>query len=398
MYTHYSIRLLSLLSITVLLIPHAGNAAIVGRGGEDVVTYVLPADTIIYDDFYAGNEKVSLFGSVEGDAFVAAQDVVSAGFVEQDAFFVGVTVLSRGEVGDDLRIIAAQADVETPIMSDVVFVGGELTVAQTAPIAGGVLAAGDRITIRGDVSGDIKIFGNSVYIDSFVGGSVKVFAQEKVTFGPRAQVVGDVVWMGRAAPIVDEGAFVLGSIRQSSVGELIPDGKPRSLRVVSLFAATQALAALFFLFVFGFFSPYGMSRFISRASTMRTLARSALIGIVGGLLLFMVGLILLFSIAGTMVGIVLLLTLALLCVWAIAGANVLLGKALFVLVVRKQDGNEPLWKLVFAGVVGMLLLSAVPIIGPLIFVFFFLAAFGGALQGINALRKDPQPLVITSVQ
>ncbi len=398
MHTHYLIRLLGLLSIIVFLIPHTGNAAIVGRGGGDTVTYVLPADTIIYDDFYVTNEKVSLFGSVEGDASVFAKDIASAGSVEQDALFVGVTVLSGGEVGDDLRIVAAQADVETPVTSDLVFVGGELTVAQAASVTGGVLAVGDRITIRGDVSGDIKVIGNTVHIDSFVGGSIKVFAQEKVTFGPHAQVVGDVVWMGDAAPMIDENAFVLGSIHQSAIAELLPSGKSRSLRFVSLFAATQALAVLFFLFVFGFFSPYGMSRFVSLASTIRTLARSVLIGVVGSLFLFIIGLILLFSVAGTLVGIVLLLILALLCVWAIAGANVLLGKTLFVLVVHTQEREEPLWKLVFAGVVGMLLLSAVPIIGPLIFVFFFLASLGGALQGINVLRKDPQQLVITSVQ
>lgn len=397
MHTHYTFRLLSLLGIAASFIPCTGNAAIIGRTVEKAAVYVLPADTVIYDDFYAVDEKISLFGSVQGDVFVAAQDIVSDGFVEQDAFFAGVTVLSQGEVGDDLRIVAAQADVVTPVVSDVVFVGGALTIAQTAPVSGGVLAAGDRITIRGDVIGDIKIVGNNIYIDSFVGGSVKIFAQDKVEFGPRAQVVGDVVWMGRVAPILDDNAFVLGSIRQSPFGELLPDRTSR-LHVVSLFAATQALAVLFFLFVFGLISPYAASRFVSVARTMGTLARSALIGVVGGLLLLLIGAILLFSVAGTMVGVVLLLALALLGVWAIAGANLLLGKALFVLIVRKPDVHEPLWKIILTGVASMLLLSTIPIVGSLIFIFFFLASLGAALQGINGLRKDPHQLVTTSAQ
>lgn len=348
--------------------------------------FVLPKETVIHDDYYAFAGDLTIFGTIEGDVSLLGGSVTFNGNAAEDGLFVSPVVTVRGAMGDDLRVLAAESTIDTSVQGDMVAITSILTVAKGAQISGSLLSLSSQLVMGGDVGGDIKVFGSDILIDGFVGGDVKVVG-ERVVFGERAKIAGDIIWAGKE-PILSEGAIVLGEIQKSEAlgAFFFPESEGKSW--IPFFGVLKALMVLLVLLVFSLTLPNLALPFAEHGASIRVLLRNIFLGFGVSIGLFLFGLFLSVSIIGTIAGVLMLSFGLFLLAFSIAGGALLLGRTFFALIVRKNPQPEPSWKLSLVGVGSMLVLGMVPVVGPLVSLFFTMASFGIMAHSVYRVLKS----------
>ncbi|MDM7944103.1 MAG: polymer-forming cytoskeletal protein [Hydrogenophaga sp.] len=142
--------------------------------------------------------NVQAFGSsvrtdatVKGDFSAAGGRVVVDHPVNDDALLLGGTVDVRAPVGDDLRAAGGDISVESSVGGDLMAAGGNVRLTGTAQVGGRAeLAAGD-VRVDGRVNGSLKVRARRLVLNGPVGGSVQADVGQ-LELGPQARVAGGV--------------------------------------------------------------------------------------------------------------------------------------------------------------------------------------------------------------
>jgi cytoskeletal protein CcmA (bactofilin family) len=331
-------------------------------------TVSIAGDQLIEGDFYSATGKINLSGSVQGDAIIASSQITLNGDVEHDAVLIGGTVDVYGTIGDDVRIIAGETTIAEPIMGDVMVIGGVLTLLSSASVAGDVILLTGQATIEGSVGGDVLGWSDDLRIDAPIEGDVSVTVNT-LTLGEKANISGSVQYVSRELAVQAQGATIEGDLVRND--PVIP------------VAETSIQSALIpvLVILFSVLAWYLVSRKSLNKITKTALSRSfkpAAFGFAAIILAPFAIVILSVSVIGMLIGITLFFMYALLLMLGIISLPAVVGHA--TLKVFKQDVGEVTLITLMVGVIGVVLLSLLPVVGAFILVGVLVLAIGGMID------------------
>jgi cytoskeletal protein CcmA (bactofilin family) len=353
--------IISLLAMSTQVV--SANSVI--RTGD---TVSIAGDQLIEGDFYSATGKINLSGSVQGDAIIASSQITLNGDVEHDAVLIGGTVDVYGTIGDDVRIIAGETTIAEPIMGDVMVIGGVLTLLSSASVAGDVILLTGQATIEGSVGGDVLGWSDDLRIDAPIEGDVSVTVNT-LTLGEKANISGSVQYVSRELAVQAQGATIEGDLVRND--PVIP------------VAETSIQSALIpvLVILFSVLAWYLVSRKSLNKITKTALSRSfkpAAFGFAAIILAPFAIVILSVSVIGMLIGITLFFMYALLLMLGIISLPAVVGHA--TLKVFKQDVGEVTLITLMVGVIGVVLLSLLPVVGAFILVGVLVLAIGGMID------------------
>ncbi len=291
--------------------------------------------------------------------------------VEEDLEAFGGTVLVRGTVEGNLSAV-----------------GGDVTIAESGTVTGNVEASGGSITIAGSVGGDVQAGGGSVRVtdaaqidgslaagagaitvDGTVGGDAELGA-DTIRLGSGAVIDGDLTYDGNLTQA--ENATVGGTVTRDeslSVGTPAVNVPGGVFPIYGLLVNLLVGAVL--LYVFPEFSA-GVAERVARDP-----GRTALVGVVTAIAIP----ILLALVAITVVGIPLSIAGFLLYGLLVWIATIYGRYALGEWLLSFTDLDGP-WLALLIGVVGVAILTFVPVVGWIVELAVFVLGFGALLLGL----------------
>lgn len=340
--------------------------------------------------------------AVKGDFSAMGGRVVVDQAVAADALLMGGTVDVRAPVGDDLRAAGGDVSVESSVGGDVVAAGGTLKLTSDAHVAGSAELAGGDVRVDGRVDGALNVRARRLVLNGPVGGSVQA-AVEQLELGPQARVGGGLRHTATTLT-QDPVAVVTGPLER--VDRLFGDGAhwgrgerhpmhedrwpamgawwllmPLSMGLLGVLA----LAGLV-LFVF--------SRFAGQAAHQIELAPWRALG-VGALLMMalpVLAVLLFFTLLGIPLGLVVLAMYPplLLLGWLIGALFAARWLATHVRPADRQGAVVPYgWMAVT--VIVLLLVGALPVVGPLLVTATVVAGLGACvLEWRRRLASRPE--------
>lgn len=349
------------------------DARTVLRSGDSVS---LAEDQLIEGDFYAAAGKVNISGSIEEDLVAAGGQMSINGSIGDNALLLGGEVDVFGSIGDDLRILSGVVTIGEPVMGDVFIVGGTVDILSSASVAGDVLVYGGEVTIAGSVGGDILGTSNQLRVDAPVAGNVNVSVGQ-LTLGERAEIDGTVQYTSNQVLVQALNASVGGeTVRNDPV---LP-GNDTALRA----ALIPLLVVLFS--VLGW---YLVSRRSLNLVVARSLRKSPRPIFLGATVLFLAPIVitlLLVSVIGVMVGVAALLAYLLLVTLACIAVSAVVGQLLLRLF--NQPGATLSLVSLGVGVLGIALLTLLPIVGQVVLMVAILVTMGGMIDLVVRPRAE----------
>ncbi|MGE0830483.1 MAG: hypothetical protein AB7O04_14180 [Hyphomonadaceae bacterium] len=321
------------------------------------------------DTVFAAGDEVRVSGMIGGSVFAAGRDISVTGPVRGDVRAMGEDVRVTAPVGGAVSLAGQHALLDAPAQS-AHLAGESIETGEAAEIEGVLRAAGESVTLRGRVGGNVDAAGEIVVIDAAIAGDVSVRAR-RVSLGPNAAIGGRLSWRAAEPPAIDPAAKttggVDGAVQRWNDRTWRRDISPEAQRFFSAAARTAmaiglALAALLIGSILAFAAPGFFDR---AAAGLRTRPLPALLW---GLLLIFAPLAAAIILFATLIGIPLgLLTLFAYPLFLAAGFA--LGAAGFgALAVRGENAGARLGALAL----GVLVISALS----------FAPVFGGAILGV----------------
>jgi cytoskeletal protein CcmA (bactofilin family) len=356
--------------ILALLLPVAAEASVV-RTGESVT---LKSDQVVEGDFYGLGSQVALSGEVAEDSVVAAGSATLNGSVGADVLIIGGAVVVDGSVADDVRVVAGSVQVSGEIKGDLVVLAGELTVLSTASIGGDILFFGGKADVAGYVGKNILGTSEQLRIDATVDGNLNV-KTDLLTLGDQANIAGGVTYTSYVEMIRGQNAVVAGTVvRNISAPEI--DYPLRNAAILFLVFLFASLVSFLFLRTFS-------TRVAEVAQTH--VWRSLLIGLGVLFAVPVVGLVLVVSTLGSIVGFTLFGMYIAIVMFATASLGAVVGYMLQVW--RKQTGALKVG-FVLLGVLLTQALFFIPVLGPLCFLTLFCLTLGAVSEQLYRRLRE----------
>lgn len=350
--------------IVFLTLPTISFAGPIIRTGE---TISVESTQSIKGDFYGLGSKVMLSGTAENDVYAAGGDVTINAPINDDLSVLGGVVQIHGDVGDDVRIVGGDITIAKPVKGDVVVLGSRLTILSTAHVEGDILFMGEDLVVDGEVDGTIHGKSNTARINSTVGGDVLLTIGSQFTIGSNANIQGLVSYESNNDVIRAQDAVVVGDIKKTSLR-----ADSSSLRIEIIKGNILKLIVI----LFATLSLYMLMRRQSSTLALGVTPRFGFNGLVGlGMLLtipFITG-VLLVSVVGSLVGLILILSLVSVICYAIALSPLTIG-----LIVQKHifKQNDISLRTIGLGFITLCIASLVPVLTSVLFAVFSIVIIG----------------------
>ncbi len=415
--------LISVFGLTMLLMLFGLPTALAGEARGDEVIHI-KADEVINDDLFASGREVIIDGVVKGDVMAVGQSVTVNGTVEGDLMAGSQSVTINGEVSDDLRVGAMVIIIDGVVGDDVLVGGFSLESGPESSIGGDLFMGGFQALIDGELAGDINGGAGGMKISGNVGGNVDVEVDEDtggpspvnfmsgipdipplpivplgLTLDDDASVAGNVTYRSPARGNVQEAAvggrveFIQREIRAAEArigfGSWLWDQIQRLLRLLLIGALAIWLAPTFI----------GAAGQKMRESLWPSLGWGVLTPIIFlGVLVLLVVISLLVGFPTLVFG---TLIFGFLLIFFYLGA-IVVGQWLGRWILHRINparANSAMWTTLI-GLVGVWLLTLIPILGAIVGFFVALFGVGGLLlagwERIQGARVEGAPVVATA--
>lgn len=371
----------SLLLVLFIIIPLLALAAEFRTGDQPS----LAAGQTVNNDLYMAGGNVTASGSVQGDLTAAGGNVLLNGPVSADVLAAGGTITLLGDVTGDVRFGGGNVTIQGAVAGDVLGGGGQVSLVGPR-IGGDVAIGGGQVTIDAPITGTVHVGGGDVRINAPITGNVFVQA-EKLTLGPKAALNGNLTYSASEPAEIQGGAVVRGATEFNERADRATKAGVAA-GLVALF--TLWMLAKFFMLLLG---AAALAYFFHRYS--RELVATAAVqpwmemfrGLVTVIVLPVASLVLLASVIGIPLGILGLLTLAILCIFAHLAAPIIVGSVIHKWW-QKPAGYVVSWKTVLLGVVVFFLLGIIPVLGWIIKAGIMLITLGAALNIKWSIAKE----------
>lgn len=178
----------------------------------------LATDQIIEHNYYVAGQNVEIYGTVNGDLFLAGQNIIiDSENINGDIFAAGSNLTIKGNINGSVRFAGEQFNIDGQVRDNVFFLGQNATVGQEAIVGGHMTAWGQQVSVRGQVAGDVEggletlaVSGQvgkniDIYVSkdeqalqltdsAVIGGSVKYYAWKEITISDQVQIGGEVIF------------------------------------------------------------------------------------------------------------------------------------------------------------------------------------------------------------
>lgn len=215
-----------LLVISVLLFFILASAPLVlaqeNFRSDEVST--LSSNEIIDKDYFATGEKVTLSGTVNGDAYLAGGDIFVDGVVNGDLLVAGGNININGEVTGDVRSFGGSIQIDGLVGGNITTVGGNIRVDDSAQISGSLVTGGGSVEVLGPIGRDITAGAGSLMIANAVGGDIAAGVGD-LTLTSGASVSGDLNYISEEKGLIADGANISGVTKHSLPPEGMRDRK-----------------------------------------------------------------------------------------------------------------------------------------------------------------------------
>ncbi len=342
-----------------------------------------------YKNLYVGGGSVIVNTKILGDLFAAGGSVNLAGEVEEDFFALGGNVTISSPVMGDARVAGGNIVINAPISGDLLVAGGTVSLGANATVGGDLWVAGGVVNITGPVVGNLKVAGGEIYINSSVGGTVDAQADEKLTFGPQAVVLGAINYCGVKEPVIESGAQV-GTITKVEK----PAGNYNRGNAKGMFFGFSFMKTIMILI-----TALVLLRFVRARTTNVVLSAKEKFwsklgtGLVAMIVIPILSVLLMVTFIGAMVGVILLFWYIFALMLSAVFSMIVLGNLIEKWLNRKKPvvsledgitvGEKLTWKTVLLGALAGLILVMIPVLGWLVLCGVYLATFGSMLKMVK---------------
>ena len=247
--------------VAILLIPALAFAADF-KAGEEVTT-----TKTVNDDFYVAGGSVQVESDVNGDLMMAGGRLFVDSNILEDLMLAGGDIILQGNVGGDARLFAGNITVNAPVKDDLIIGGGNITLSNKSSVGGDLIFGGGNVMINGPVNGNVLAGGGNVYINNTIKGNVKLFDVDKLTFGPKGKIMGNLDYKSaKVAKTADkkdvDKKTVLGEIKHSPRAAVMTKKEARDV-MTGLITGITIIKFLSLLFL-GLFFVWGLRFYMQK--------------------------------------------------------------------------------------------------------------------------------------
>lgn len=173
-------------------------------------------------NIYAFGGAVRTAEAVMGDFVGFGGRVVVDRPVKGDALLAGGSISVRAPVDDDVRAAGGDISIEERIGGELYAAGGNIALTKSAHIAQSAILTGGLITIDGKIAGPLNVNAQHIVLNGEVGGNARMVAEE-IELGPTARIDGSLNYFSHALK-KSESAIVRGGLSRD---ENLIEGRPR---------------------------------------------------------------------------------------------------------------------------------------------------------------------------
>lgn len=319
------------------------------------VTKILPAGEVVQGDYFVAGENVEISGTVQGDVYAAGQRVLVNGIINGDLIVTGAMVEIGGRVQEDVRAAGGQVRISGTVGKDASIFAGSFELTKDGSIQDGLMVASGETIISGKIQNYAQV------------------ATGQLIVSQDAKITGDINYWSDQDASVSPSASISGSISQQSGDVDISPEKvlaPLQGVVGGFFKVASLLATL----VIGFLILWLRPSYVKSVDAILKDKFWASMGV--GTLIFIGFPIILALIAATLLGIPLAILLGIL--WFIA---LYIGRVFVFVTLGEKTAKafkqkvSPTWAFL-TGLVVYYLLSWIPVIGDITKFVVLLAGIG----------------------
>ena len=368
----------------------------------------------IEDDLYvAFPQELLVDGTVVGDLTAGCYHADIKGIVEGSANIGGRYIDHSGRIDGSLRFMGDRLTVNGSVGRSIIGFANQITLEQGAVIERDVSIVGNDVNLNGVIKGDVECHATVVRLAGLIEGNVRL-ESPKVTIVPPAIIRGNLTYTSDKQDALDttiSGVTIVGDVTWKPI-EHPADSESNIITEVAVEISSILAAFLFGIIVMRLFKPYAQESFTQlRKGSVVSLAA----GLLGFLVLVFCVLLLIFALASSVVGSILMakqpaagaiilafsiLMIPITSFISISGLIILYSAKILVALMigypilrLMRPETKQLSKLaLLLGLVIISLLCAVPYLGWLFLIIVILAGSGAILLGIKNCRKEP-PLV-----
>jgi hypothetical protein len=325
----------------------------------------------------AAGADVTIRGNVERDLRAAGARVEINATVGGNLKVAGASVEMRGRVAEDAFVAGAVVDLNLVTSGGLSVGGADVTLGPGTDVGGQLQAGGANISIAGHLAGDAQIGGGLVTFNARADGPVTITGND-VIIGDQATIAGDLTITSRNDPLISETAVIAGQVIRKD----LPQWWSASPWV---WAASIAIGVAIATFVAGVvLMLFGGRIFVSAVDLVRHRPVSSfLVGLAVTLVMLVVAVFLMSLLIGLSAGIAILLLLPPLVIFghAVAAAGIAAG-----IFIRSRGllGVGQALLMLLIGAVIVVLIGAIPWVGPFLALVVLLLGVGALARVVGA--------------
>lgn len=148
------------------------------------------------DSFTAGSTVTQTYDG-PGDIFVAGEVITISGQALGDVHVAGMDVDVETDTSADLYAAGGTVTIRADVAEDVTAMGYSIRLSSNAAVGRNARLLGRAVVVDGPVAGALTATAGEVTLNSVVQGDALITA-ETITFGPDAQIMGQLVYISEA--------------------------------------------------------------------------------------------------------------------------------------------------------------------------------------------------------
>jgi cytoskeletal protein CcmA (bactofilin family) len=310
----------------------------------------------------------------------------------------GGNINLSGNISDDAKIAGGVITVNGRIEDDLMISGSQIILGDSSEIGGDLVSGGGVLILDGIVYGEAILSGDNITIDGKINGNVKIDNVHELTITDNAEIKGDVIYSStRKANISDDAKIdgeVKATITEKAEETKIFKDKGTLASIFSMVHFGGKVISFISLFLLGILLLLGLpgvfNKFNDRLRTTTGICvgagAAALFGVpVAILIVFIISVLLFFTIIGAGAGIIAILAniiLIIIYMLLIYLSTIFLSFFTGSMIFYKTNLNKSNygWKVLFyfVGLIIVLILYNIPFIG-------WLCHTAGAIFGLGGL-------------
>lgn len=184
-------------------------AAFQWAGGN---TVVVEKNRTIEGDFYSWARTTIVDGVITGDLIVGGSTIVVNGRVEGSILALGENLTVSGPVGGNIRAVARSITLNSTVGKNVTIASESAQVGSSAVVGGGVMGGHANLEVLGTVKGDLLAGVQDLTLGGKIGGWVKADVR-RMTVLPDARVDGPVTYRSPNEAHIPPSAQLRGGVK-----------------------------------------------------------------------------------------------------------------------------------------------------------------------------------------